>query len=84
MRKLKLNLDELAVETFTTTKPAPAERGTVHGAGQRDPFTVVIADTVVTCTYWPAGPEASVDYCASAPSDYPLLCDSTEGPAATC
>ena len=65
MRKMKLNLDELAIESFATTKKVSARRGTVHGAANtREPYTLVIADTVVTCTVWPAGPVASVDYCA--------------------
>ena len=31
MRKLKLDLDALEVESFDTDEARPAERGTVHG-----------------------------------------------------
>ena len=63
MRKLKLNLDELVIDSFATNTLRPVPRGTVRGAANtRDPYTVVIADTVVTCTVWPSDdPFASVD-----------------------
>jgi hypothetical protein len=32
MKKLRLSLDALTVTSFTTTSPAPRERGTVEGA----------------------------------------------------
>jgi len=79
MRKLKLNLEQLAIDSFVTTERISARRGTVRGAGNKDPYTVVIADTGVTCTVWPTGPEASVDYCASEDS-----VDVCTGAGATC
>ena len=63
MRKLRLNLDDLVIDSFTTNTRRPAPRGTVRGAANtQEPYTVVIADTVVTCTVWPSDdPFASVD-----------------------
>jgi hypothetical protein len=62
MRKLKLNFEDLVIDSFTTTTRQPVTRGTVRGAANtRDPYTVVIADTVVTCTVWPSDPLASAD-----------------------
>lgn len=49
MRKLRLDLESLEVESFKTTPGVLRRRGTVHGAGTQDPYTVVIPDTQLTC-----------------------------------
>lgn len=52
MRKLKLDIDELKVESFSVTDPA-AGSGTVHGRYEEEPVFVESADqcanTVGTC-----------------------------------
>lgn len=48
MRKVKLELESLAVDSFSTC-PAPAARGTVVGA-EADPRRMS-ADCSVVCTY---------------------------------
>ena len=55
MRKLKLNLESLQVESFATIRGQVQPRGTVRGAeATGEPETVVIGDTGVTCTNtWP-------------------------------
>jgi hypothetical protein len=71
MRKLKLNVDSLSVESFQTVHPKPARGGTVHGAAAtHDPWTEPIADTGVVCgNTWPADPTTGcVDYTNDAPS----------------
>jgi hypothetical protein len=79
MRKLKLELDNLAVESFATTRLGAVRRGTIRGAANtNEPWTLVIPDTGVTCTEtWPsyAGPcGASIDYCVETTSEqYPTL-----------
>lgn len=50
MRKVKLNLDDLAVESFATTDADPATRGTVHGhAGTR--FCTASYEAGGTCEF---------------------------------
>jgi len=49
MRKLKLDVDNLSVESFHTARFTGARNGTVYAAGTNDPLTVVTADTGVTC-----------------------------------
>ncbi|HEX5726435.1 MAG TPA: hypothetical protein VFX98_13260 [Longimicrobiaceae bacterium] len=46
MRKLKLDLNALQVESFDVRKPALGTQGTVHGAANTDPpLTLTIPDT---------------------------------------
>jgi len=55
VRKLKLDLDSLEVESFATIRAGAVRHGTVRGAQDNTlPVTVVIGDTGVTCTEtWP-------------------------------
>ena len=56
MRKLKLDLETLSVESFEMTCAGSGRHGTVHGAeATGEPETVVIGDTGVMCTNtWPS------------------------------
>ncbi|HEU0055251.1 MAG TPA: hypothetical protein VFQ39_18820 [Longimicrobium sp.] len=54
MRKLRLDVETLAIESFPTTREESGRRGTVRGAANTNPYTLVIADTGVTCTNWPS------------------------------
>lgn len=47
MNKLKLQLDDLAVETFETGHDAGAGRGTVHGHGDIPTIKPVCGETVL-------------------------------------
>jgi hypothetical protein len=53
MRKLKLSLENLAVETFTPEKPAANARGTVHARNSwyatNEEYS---CDYVETCGHW--------------------------------
>lgn len=73
MRKLKLNVGNLSVESFPTSPARPARAGTVYGAAAtREPWTAPIADTGVTCgNTWPADPTTG---CVEYTNDVPSTC----------
>jgi hypothetical protein len=79
MNKLKLDLEELKVESFDTDGPR-ALLGTVHAHA---PETYVSCPTVPQCqTYWSCeGNPSACDYLCSATNDPPLSCSC---PDATC
>jgi modification target Cys-rich repeat protein len=57
VRKLTLNPDELEVESFHLSSGTEHLRGTVKGAGDREPLTVFLGDTytgTIACmSYYP-------------------------------
>lgn len=60
MKKLKLELDALRVESFASHPGRPARTGTVHGLGNLEPtaypgvcWTAYEACTLNDCPMWP-------------------------------
>ncbi|HEX6373514.1 MAG TPA: hypothetical protein VF006_31605 [Longimicrobium sp.] len=51
MRKLKLELDSLVVQSFETTTPEGPARGTVHGRAEAGPDTPYCGTVDVNCKY---------------------------------
>lgn len=49
MRRLKLNVDELLVESFNSTDAPTSQRGTVHAHGQAGQATYACTDGWYTC-----------------------------------
>lgn len=49
MKKLKLNLDDLKVESFATTPEAPDRAGTVHAYDDPTPTCIDTCGTGCTC-----------------------------------
>jgi hypothetical protein len=62
MTRLKLRLDDLAVETFDAT-PAKAERGTVVGRQESEP-TLCTDQGCVTACYLTCHPTCQPETCA--------------------
>lgn len=98
MKKLKLALDDLAVETFDTT-PAAREKGTV--VGEQEPCTCPTQCTCPTCPTCCNTCEATCPYtcddntcantCENTCDDFTCIytcgfsnCETRCGPAATC
>ena len=71
MRKLKLNLDQLTVDSFDTAVPAEKKRGTVMGEEQ---CTCPSAcNTNCTCPGCPTCDDSCASYCQTCAGDY--TCD---------
>lgn len=62
MRKLKLDLDTLAVESFTAESAETRRPGTVRGHGTDPPLTITLEPTGNTCDY-PCGAGQTGDTC---------------------
>ena len=81
MRKVSLSLEQLAVESFSTTDEPSAHRGTVRG---NDSGPTCDQDTCVTCPSdldtCVSCPNTCAASCASCPlSCYPAQCPSSDG-----
>ncbi len=60
MRKLKLHLEDLAVDSFVAEKGAPAEPGTVHAHGHTKGHDTCYFSCQIGCT----AQESCYDPCA--------------------
>ena len=68
MAKLKLDVDDLHVESFGTHEPHPGRAGTVHArSGPPDSNTCVIT-VLATCTCPPNSSVGQDCFCTEAPS----------------
>ena len=51
MKKMKLDLDQLTVESFSPAADPQAQRGTVHGRIESADCTGITCETCDACTY---------------------------------
>ena len=81
MEKIRLSVDELAVQSFATTQAAAEQRGTVHGHDDTDPVACPTADPVWETCWASCG--GSCD-CSGGTCDHSCGCGSNTWLASGC